>query len=345
MAVLPVAPWLGGTLLAVLVVALTVPAPAGRRPMARVRGSGLAGLRTGLVGLLVVAGLAALARFGPAGVTDNPVPALVVGLGWPLLFAGSAAFGLVHRPSAREQDVPGAPKDARPAVVAAALVVGYLALVTTPTDPRRLAAALAAYAVLALAVAIALGRDVLARVEAMGLLARWTALGPRLVRWHPPRGAAAVLAVVLGGTWAERAQRTAEWFELTPGRLEQLVLAAACVGVAGLGAVVLTAWSDGRAAPVLLPVTAAAVVAAVLRRALISAQLLWDQLGPGQPGVDPDVLGVVGGRLAALAVVTAGGAVAAVVLARRVGPGSARLPGTAVVLALTGVSGWLALTP
>jgi hypothetical protein len=124
-----------------------------------------------------------------------------------------------------------------------------------------------------------------------------------------------------------------------------VALLAGSTAVAGLAAVGLTRWSDGRAAPVLLPLAAAAVVAAVLRRALISAQLLWDSVGPGTPGLSPDPLGVAGGQAASLAVAAAGGALAAVVLARRVGGGAARLPGTAVVLVLTGITGYLVLAP
>jgi hypothetical protein len=343
--VLPVLPWAGASLLLVLLVALNVPAPSGRPPLARVPGSPLADPRVAVLALAAVAGLVLGARLGPASVLTNPVPALVVGLGWPLLFVVPAAVGLVRRRGARPDDAPGAPRDVRPAVAGAALVVGYLALARSPTAPRTLAYALAGYALAALALGIALGPAAVARSEPLGLLGRWAALGPRLVRWHPPRGAAAVLVVVLGGTWAERAQRTSAWFELSPGRLEQVALLLGAVTVAGLAAVALTRWSDGRAAPVLLPATAAAVVASVLRRTMISGQLLWDTAGPGSSGFVPDPLGVAGGQAAALALVTLGGALAAAVLARRVDGGSARLPGTGVVLALTGITAVTVLLP
>lgn len=347
--VLPVAPWLGAALLVVLLVAVNVAPPHTpphtRPPLTRVAGSAFAGIRTAGVGLAAVILLVVVARVGPGSVLENPVPALVVGLGWPLLFATPAVAGLVRRPAARPEDAPGAPRDVRPAVAAAALVVGYLSLVSTPTDPRTLAVALGGYVLGVLALGIALGRPVVARTEVIGLLARWSALGPRLVRWQPPRGAAAVLAVVLGGAWAERAQRTTWWFEATPGRQEQVLLLAAGVAVAGLAGLALTRWSDGRAAPVLLPLAGAAVVAGVLRRAMISGQLLWDQSGLGEPGVSPDPLGVAGGQGAALAMTALGGALAAAVLARRVGAGAARLPGTGVVLAVTAVTAWVVLAP
>ena len=344
-AVLPVLPWVGAALLLVLLVALNVPAPpAGRRALARVPGSYSAHLPVAVAGLVVAALLTAVARFGPRDELDNPVPALVVGLGWPVLFVGPLLWGLARRPAARTNDSPGAPRDTRPAVVAAAVVVGYLALAPSPSSPRSLAVALPVYVVVLAAVAVALGRDVAARTEVLGLLARWSALGPRLVRWHPPRGAAAVLAVVMAGAWAERVGRSMAWADTGAGRLAEAAMLVACVAVAGLAAVALTSWSDGRAAPVLLPLAVAAVVAGVLRRAAISAQLLWDQAGAGSPGVDPDPFGVAGGQAAALAVAAAGGALAATVLARRVPGGSARLPGVGVVLAVTAMTGWVTLT-
>jgi len=341
--VLPVVPWLGAALLLVLLVALNVPPPTGRSPRTRVRGSALADPRAAAAGLVAVLLLVLVARLGPERVGDNPVPALVVGLGWPLLFVVPAVVGLVRRLPAGPDDAPGAPRDVRPAVVGAVAVAGYLALVPSASAPRTLGYALGGYALAVLALGIALGAPAVARTEVLGLLVRWAALGPRLVHWHPPRGAAAVLAVVLAGAWVERAQRTAAWFELAPGRTDTVLLVVACGSVAGLGAMALTRWSDGRSAPVLLPLAAAAVVAGVLRRALISAQLLWDSVGPGAPGFDPDPLGVAGGQAAALAVVVVGSVLAVTVLARRVGAGAARLPGTGVVLVLTGVSGYLVL--
>jgi len=344
-AVLPVLPWVGAAVLAVLLVGLNVPPPpAGRRALARVPGSSAARMPVAVAGLVAAAVVTAVARFGPASELDNPVPALVVGLGWPLLFVAPAAAGLLRRPPSRATDAPGAPRDTRPAVVAAAAVVGYLCLAAHPAAPRSLAVAVAVYAVVMGALWLALGRDAVSRTEVLGLLTRWSALGPRLVRWHPPRGAAAVLAVVLGGAWAERATRTLAWTDTGAGRIAEAGLLAGCVAAAGLAAVALTSWSDGRAAPVLLPLAAAAVVAGVLRRAVISAQLLWDQLGAGAPGVATDPLGVAGGQAAALAVATVGGALATAVLARRVPGGSVRLPGVAVVLAVTAVTGTVVLT-
>jgi hypothetical protein len=343
-AVLPVLPWTGAALLVVLLVALNVPAPATRSAHLRTGGSWFAGRRSGPVALLVVVGLVVLSRTAGPDELTNPVPALVVGLLWPtLLVLPALASPLLRRRAVVPRE--RGRTDVRPAVAAAAAVVGYLCLAPRPADPAALGTALASYAVVAVAVAVAAGGRGVGRTEVLGLLVRWAALGPWLVRWHPPRGAAAVLAVVLGGAWAERAQRTSAWTDAAPGRPWSLLLLAAGVAVAGLAAVALTSWADGRAAPVLLPLAAAAVLAGVLRRAVISAQLLWDSVGPGAPGVSADPLGIAGGQAAALAVATLGGALAVAVLARRVGPGAVRLPGTGVVLVLTAVTGWVVLAP
>jgi hypothetical protein len=340
--VLPVVPWTGAALLLVLLVGLSVPVPASRPDSARSGGSWLVGRLAGPLALLGVVLLVLATRTAGDDELTNPVPALVVGLLWPaLLVVPAAASPLLRRLAVRPPE--DAPADVRPAVAAAAAVVAYLALAVRPTLPTTLGTALGAYALVVLALTVAVGRPAAGRAEALGLLARWAALGPSLVRWHPPRGAAAVLAVVLGGAWAERAQRTSAWVDAAPGRGAQVVLLVLAVALAGGGAVLLTRCADGRAAPVLLPLAAGAVLGGVLRRAVISAQLVWDTVGPGTPGVDPDPLGVPGGQAAALAVVSLGGALAAAVVARRSGPGAARLGGLGVVLALTAVSAVLVL--
>jgi hypothetical protein len=87
------------------------------------------------------------------------------------------------------------------------------------------------------------------------------------------------------------------------------------------------------------------VVAGVLRRLLISVQQLADHVGAGAPGIVLEPLGTAGGQGAALALVALGGALAATVLARRVGGGAQRLPGVGVVLAVTAVSASVVLQP
>ena len=342
-AVLRVLLWVGA-LVFVLLVALAVPARSGRGPAVHTGGSWFAARVAGPVAVAVLLGLALVSSTGGSTEIDNPVPALVVGLVWPLLLVVPALLTavLAARAAVPEEH---AVRDVRPAVATAAAIVGYLTLAPRPTEPSRLGTALAVYAVVLLAVAIALGRDAAARTDAVGLLPRWSALGPGLPRWHAPAGAAAVLVVVLGGAWAERAQRTTAYAEAQGGRTLQIVLLLACLAVAAAGAVLLNRWADGGAAAVLLPLAAAAVLAGVLRRALISAQLLWDSVGPGAPGVTLDPLGVFKGQAVSAGVAALGGALAAVVLARRMGGRATRLPGIAVVLGLTAVTSAIVLAP
>lgn len=340
---LPVGPWAAAAVLLVLLVGLSVPVPTRRDELVSTAGSWLTGRRAAPVALATVTGLLLASRVAGDDELDNPVPALVVGVLWPALLvlpALAAPF-----PRLRTERVVGGAGDVRPAVAAALAVVGYLTLAPRPTLPATLGTALAGYALVLTAVGVALGRGVAARTELVGLLSRWAALGPALVSWRPPRGAAAVLAVVLGGAWAERTQRGAAWLGAEQGQAAQVALLGLSLAVAAGLAVLLTGCTDGKAAPVLLPLAAGAVLGGVLRRAVISVQLLWDQLGAGSPGVVADPLGVAGGQGAVLGAVTLGGALAAAVLARRTGPGAARLSGLGLVLVATATSAVVVLQP
>lgn len=348
-AVLPVGPWALAALATVLVVALSVP-PGGPRP-ATVRSdpSPVAGRAGAAVALLLALLVALVARMGPTSELRNPVPALVVGLGWPLLLLVPALVGLVRR---REDvtDATQARGDVWPAAAAALAVVAFLTLPAVPTRPAAVFVAVVAYALVLLAAAVAFGRQAVGeRLEVLGLLARWSSLGRALPRWAAPRGALAVLAVVLGGAWFERYERTTAWAADLPGQGAVLVglllaLALAGAGAAALHAATRRGGSAGTAAAALLPLVVGTAVAGVVRRALISAQLLADQaVGPRPIDVDP--LGVLGGQALALALVVLGGSCAAAVLARRMGEEAARLPGVGVLLALTGASAWVVLQP
>lgn len=331
--VLPVLPWTLGALGLVLLVGLAVPPRRAGAPSPLTAAGSPAAGRTGavlLAGLLVL--LAAGARLGPAGELDNPVPALVVGLAWPALLVLPAALARPGRDG---------PPDVRPAVLLALAVVGYLVVAVRPSRPATLAAALAAYGVLVAAVGLAGGRAAVGRTEVLGLLGRWASLGPRLARWTPPRGAGAVLAVVLAGGWAERLERTERWTAALPGRPAAVVLLAVCLAGAALGAVGLR---PHHRAAVLLPLVAGAVLGGGLRRVLISAQVLLQQAGE-RDQVVPDPLGVDGGQAVALAAVVLGGCLAAAVLARRAGDGPDRLRDLGVVLAVTAVSAAAVLQP
>ena len=317
--VLPVAPWPGVAVALLLVVGLWLPARSSLDPLAT-GPSLLTGRIAAWPAVAVCLLLAALARTGPASELDNPVPPLVVGLAWPLLFV----LPLALRPRAAEPAT-----HVWPAAACAVAVAGYLSLVPDRTTPRVLAAALASYVVAQVAVGLAFGRGAAGCTEVLGLLARWVSLGRALPRWAPAPGTAVVLAAVLAAAWSERLQRSPE----APGT------AAVSVGSAVLAAAVAAALSRLRMLPALLPLAGAAVVAGGLRRAMISAQLLVDA-----DRVVADPLGVRGGQLAALAVVAVGGCVAAAVVARRAQGGTARLPALAVVSAATFGSVWVVLT-
>ena len=71
----------------VLLVGLLV--PRGQADRRRLAGSPVAGRRTAWISVAVALLLVAAARIGPASELDNPVPPLVVGLGWPLLLVAT----------------------------------------------------------------------------------------------------------------------------------------------------------------------------------------------------------------------------------------------------------------
>jgi hypothetical protein len=336
--VLPVLPWTAAAVGLALVVGVNVP-PGGPRegdrragpsPVATPLGAALAAL----IAVVVVL----VARLGSDSELDNPVPAAVVGLGWPLLFLAPALAGPLTR---RFRPHDEGADDVRLAVPGALAVVAFLTVPLNPTSTTAVGTAVAAYALAVATASVAAGRrTVAARAEVLGLLARWSGLGPALTRWRPPVGAAAVLAVVLGGAWFERFERTTAWQEAVTTRLELgigLGLAVLLAAALALALARCTRTAPGTAAAVLLPLAAAAVVAGAARRALISAQVLVTDV------VDPDPLGVIGGQALSVGLVAVGGALAAAVLARRSGPGAARLPGLAVVLAATAVSAAITL--
>lgn len=343
---LPVGPWALAAVATVLVVALSVP-PGGPRPADL--GAPPALLRSrwaALVAAVAAVVLLVVARTGPDTELDNPAPALVVGLGWPLLLLLPGLLGLVRpTPSPAAATV-----DARPAVAVALALAAAFVLPGSATRPDLVGTVVAAYALAVLVGSIAVGRAAVAdRAEALGLLACWLLVGRGLARWAPPRGALAVLAVVLGAAWFERYERTAAWAETTPDRLDAVAGLAAALALAGAGALALhlatrRRGAPGTAAAVLLPLVAGTALACVARRALISAQLLADQLA-GPRAVEADPLGVAGGQALALALVVVGGGLAGAVLARRTGEETARLPGVGVLLALTAASAWLVLQP
>lgn len=345
MAVLPLVPSLLGALLVVLTVGLLVPPPRTVPVADLTTGSWTSGRAAPWVGLSALAALAAVARFGPPSELDNPAPAVAVGLAPLLLATLPALVGLVLR---RRHAAPPLAADPRlgawVAVPGLLLVAVYLSTVPERSRPALLGAVLGVYAVVGLAVAVALGRGALARVEPVGLLAAWIALGPRLVRWQPPAGAWSLLAVVLGAAWSERWSRTESWADTIRDRADLGILLAASVAGAVALAGLLHRWSGPVAAAAMVPLAAGAVLAGGLRRGLISGQLLLQQAGL-RDRVEPDLLGFAGGQGVALGVVVVAGCLSAAVVARRSGDGPARLPALAAVLAGCGVSAYVVLQP
>lgn len=347
--VLPVAPWTLFALSLVVLVALSVPAGGPHDAPLRTRRPALAGRLWAALALALALAAAAVARFGPASELDNPVPAAIVGLGWPLLLVLPTLVGLLRPRGIHEDAGDIAGDNVRPAVLGAAAIVMFLTLPDSSTATMTVGYAVAAYTTVVVAFTVAFGRAaVAARFEVLGLLAQWAALGRGLPGWAAPRGALAVLTVLLGGAWFERYERTTAWAQDLPDRQRAVAGLAVAVALAAAGAVLLRravrVGAPGTAAAALLPLVLATTVAGVLRRALISVQLLLDQAGGARP-VDPDPLGVAGGQSLALGLVALGGALSAAVLARRMGDQTARLPGVGVLLLLTGVSAWVVLQP
>lgn len=325
MTVLPPLPWTLAAVSLVLLLGLAVPTrPTAVAPI-RAGGSLFATRWAGAGALAALSALAATARFGPRSTLDNPVPALVVGLLLPLLVLVPLVVLLVVRPLGRPPVT-----DVWPAAPVVLLVGWFLFVSPDRFDPRALAPAIGGYAVVMVAVGLAFGGAAVQRTEVFGLLARWCSLGPGLASWAPPAGAGAVLGVVLGGAWYERAARSVG----APGTGRLL---AGSVALALLVAFLLR-WRD--AVPALVPLAAAAVVAGGLRRALISAQLLAQR-----DGVVADPLGMIGGQVASLVVVVVGGCAAAAVVARRAGPAADRLAGLAMVAVASALTAFIALRP
>lgn len=303
-------------------------------------------LAVGLLVLAVVAG-----RLGVDDELENLASALVVGAAWPLLVAASISVGPVWRwidpwdgiarTLARgEPDV--APRHVWPAALLAAAWAWYLSAYSDPLDPRSVGAILALYTLLTVAGCLAVGRvRWLATAEPLGIVLSWMALLPRgrLVDWDPPRGAEVLLGSLAGGLLFGAARRSQLWGSLNTVPDADLVAAAGLVAsCAGASAVLVLAagtaarlGARGAAARAAVPAVAGIVLAVAMdrNRLFTSVQLLpallgdplgrgWDLLGRAGAGLDPAPLGTRGLLLAQLAVLAAGHAIGAVVVAQRV---------------------------
>ena len=324
----PIALIAAGALLLVLAVGLLVPrrttsaavSEEARRDLASWDGE----LRTaqwvtrGLSLAVLVLGVVA-ARVGADTELGNLAPALLVGVGWPLVFLGAVllpgfwrwldpwdTLGRVLAPGDRS----GPGDDVRPAIVLAAAVLWYLAVFPRTLDPRALGAAVLGYTVLTTAGCIVRGRRRwLSTAEPLGIvLTRLGSARPgHAVRETETTGTAALLGVVAGGTLFAVLRRTELWTELVgPERLllvNTLGLVVCCAAGAGLAQ--LQVWGTRAMQPAgarfpavplvvlgLAPAVAGTVVAVALARNRLTNSL---QLLPGLAG-DPfgqgwDVLG------------------------------------------------------
>ena len=319
--------------------------------------------RTLAVALLLVAVVAG--RLGADDELENLAPALLVGVAVPLLPVLCAVAGPVWRwvdpwdAIARviARDVRERPTGhVWPAVLVSLPLVWYLSAFLDPLDPRAVGLAAALYAVVMVSGSVALGRARwLGSADPVGIVLSWLSLVPRarLADWAPPRGAEALLGVLVGAV-----RRSQMWTGLAT-RPEAAVYAA--VGVVVLAALVtglLMALSrlarayDGAAgvARAAVPVVAAVALAVGLERDRLSTslQLLpgllqsllglgWDLLGPAVDGIDPAPLGAVGMLVLQLGVLVAGHLAGAFLAARRL-PEMARLPAAIALLHLMGGS-------
>ncbi|GAB3242447.1 hypothetical protein [Nocardioides dilutus] len=320
----------------VVLVASVVPAREGSAPYADER----AGLDTAswpgqlstaqwVTRVIAVAVLALVVTAGRLGADDeleNLAPALAVGAGWPLLVLGSLLCGTLWRwldpwdTIARlvDRDEVSTPSPhVWPAVAVAVPWMWYLSAYSRPLDPRSVGAAVAIYSVVTISGSLALGRARwLGSAEPLGLLLGWIGLVPRrrLGHWQPPRGAGALLGLLIAGLLFGALRRTAWFSDGLPAdswRVSAAGVLVACAIGAGLGMVAVRAGSTSsqRAAAVhaLVPAVAGVVLAVALarNRLFTSIQLLpglvgdplgrgWDLLGEPTARLDPAPLGAGG---------------------------------------------------
>ncbi|HVF03291.1 MAG TPA: hypothetical protein VNA20_00485 [Frankiaceae bacterium] len=242
-----------------------------------------------------------------------------------------------------------------PAVVTGGAWAAFLALHAVTVSPRKLATALAVYTIVLLAGSLALGRDRwLPTADGVGLVVGWTGLvrRGRLLTWHPPPAAAALLGAVFGGVAFTRLRLSSAWGEVALRDDPETWHRVGAVAAVALGAAVgwlAERWATrrgaaGSVAAALVPVTAATVVALTLRRLTVAAQLVpglasdpfdkgWRLLGPlGDPRpIDVNPWGTAVQQALSVGVVALGAVAAAWVVARRVRGVRARDPGALLV--------------
>lgn len=357
---LPVSPFVTGcaTAALVLLVALAWPgarrgARAGALPVLESWRNGLPPLAVipRLLGVLLLGVAIAAGRLGVNDDLENIAPALVVGVAWPVLVLASVLLGPVWRwtdpwDSTARVLTRGQSGDNAgsvwPAAVLALPWLWYLSAYQYPLAPRSVGLLLAGYSLVTVAGCLAIGRvRWLSTSEPLGIGLSWMALLPRgrLADWDPPRGAAALLGVLAGGTLFTAVRRSEIW--ASPNSSEQPTLLATLGLLASCAVATSVVWGMGVAAGrrdvqvaavhAVVPAVAGIIVAVAMdrNRLTTSLQLLpgllgdpfglgWDLFGQPGVGLNPAPLGVTGLVATQMAIVTAGHLAGAIALARSV---------------------------
>jgi hypothetical protein len=257
------------------------------------------------------------------------------------------------------RDTSSPPGHVWPAVLLALPWLWFVAAWPRPLDPRSVGTVLTAYTVVTLAGCLAFGRTRwLGSAEPVGLLLSWIGLLPtrRLAGWTPPRGAGALVGVVVGGSLFGAVRRSGAWSDVAVRSDALLWSTLALLGACLLGALVFSfggrAPAAQRAAVVrgAVPVVAGVVLAVGLgrNRFTTSVQLLpgllgdplgrgWDLLGSPTAGLDAAPFGAAG-LVAHQRVVVVAGHVLAAATAPRGLVGDERLPVIGVLALSTAVS-------
>lgn len=327
---------------------------------------------------LALAVLILAAAAGRAGSPDelrNIAPALVIGVGWPMLIAGSALLGPVWRwgdpwdsvTRAVERAAGPASSSTTPApsvwpvVVPTLLWVWYLAAYADALEPRSVGAALAIYSIVTVAGSVIVGRARwFSSFEVFGLLFGWAARLPRrlLPSWTPPVAADVVLGILGGGLLFGLVRRSSLWENLNLSPRSDLYAVLGLLAFAAGGvAVVVAGERFARFSPLPGAVTAACVplvvglalaLALANNRLLTSLQLLprlasdpfglgWDLFGTADWILSPNPLGGGGRAVLQIAILALSGGAGVAVAATR-GNYRARLAATAVMTGLVGAA-------
>lgn len=318
-------------------------------------------------GALLLVATVVVGMRGPQDQLRNPVPALVVGVAWPML-VGAAAAGvdvwrrvngidalarLVQRFGAGDGDEE--PRDVHPAVVASAAWLGYLALHGDPLRPSNVAVAVGAYVFVALAGSLAVGRVAwLSRWEALGVLTSWLDRPAALTGRRFPRGSSALVGVVYAGTLLPSVVRSdlLGAMELADrGRVWWAVVGISLAGTIGLA----LGWTERQLASqgaghavvaIALPALAGLVVAMALTagRLTTSVQVLVRLATGGSGAIYPYLLDAPTIAVVQVVITVVGHAAGALVL-RRAAHGRPRQRAVAVLASFAAASVLLTTAP